>query len=324
MSNNIIPVHAEVPVPFGKGVKYINYNIDATCDITKEDGSIETRHFIDHLGRPTRLVISRDFTFNLDLKEDRHNYELLIKRLEQDPQLDSIIKVFDDNRDVDKMNEAFEMKLNVMNKITSLYQKKNFTKLASIYRILRGSAKGVATSVVYKHLIDEAEIRPEKVESILEDADFEVKALIANAVEKDYLYIEDGFYKSQSGKVLANSEEQMVFYLEENQDVLAHIKSMVAVGESGAKSPIKLPKQLEKESTDEVVEIEDTASIIQKMLEGGVVVETPDNQFKLTGRRVKYKDIDALIEYFENNPKEYTLAKGLLGLNNTFEDFVKP
>lgn len=323
MSSKIISVQSQIKVPYLEQPKLRNYSLVPEFQYVDGDGVSHKATYRDFNGDPVALTITKDFTFNLNIEVDRHNYKTLLLQLKHDRDLAKHIVVFDETMDIEEANNKIDFEIEILARLKRYRDKGNFPILSMLYRRLFGRVGDLTGEVIYKHLIRSAKEDPEKIHDILEDQDFEVKSVIAQAVEEGYLLKQTGTYKNKAGKVLADGESEMVYYLQTNPEYFGSIKSQIAhsakkgpVAVEAAKSKIDVEDEFEPEleADNELVEEEKSLTFedVMKIGLGSVITEQDSGKFKVAGRRNHFTS-EELKEYFDKNPEEFKRVTQLIG-----------
>lgn len=222
----LVPVHSEVITHHSPNPKIRNYTLRQSFKVLQKDGTYKEIFYTDDSGNPISITVGKDFVFDLSKKCDADNYKKLQIQLQLDPELKQHIKILDDNLNIDKAIKFDKIKIRVKNQLLDLYEKENEEYLAKIFRRMYKNTRGLTIGVIYKKLSEVAETEPQKIQEMIDDADFELKALIDQARESRVLDY-DGVYKSRDGKILAGNDEEMVYLLKQQPEFKKNLEALL-------------------------------------------------------------------------------------------------
>lgn len=331
---NRVKVTSQIKVPYLEAKKKRNYALTANFRYDDEKGVSNVITFVDTKGEPVSLLLTPDFSFDLNKEVERLNYQSLLLRKKYDPTLDHIV-IEDENLEVDAYTENIEYKIEVLSRIKALKDNDDKNTLHNVYRTVNGSIAGLTDKVIFKHIMEIAEKDPKVIAKVLDDVDFEYKAIIAQATESGILKLENGMYKNKIGAVLAGDLSEMVFYLKKNEDYKNGLQAQVIVKEK-LSTPITTEQvravQIEDDQIIDTGEPElferapaynqvlsqvQIESIVQDAVNRGIGVEVRSGGWivPLSQPSMKAMRIHELMAWYQANPNEAELLREVIKLS---------
>ncbi len=300
--------------------------------------------FFDRAGEPKPLIIRGQERFDLNDQTDSHNYKTAkIFCSAFSALLGKKITFHDPYEQAEKDAKRADQTLLIL---TKLQEKRSDTKfLTQIFRRVTGLATaGITPEMAFTRLFNLATSDPSlffvKDVPVYEDQDWEMKALVDQALEKGKLIRDGKLIKQIDGKVLAADYDEAVFFIRQDPKLkeflmrsLQEVEVLIPVpamdkptlsdellqlaDQVGVSLPAPKTSEdgsLVKDKEDEDADITNT---IKKLAEQGIIIKNGvsglGQKFRLQEMESdKWLSVKELIGYFKVNSREYQRYKALL------------
>lgn len=209
-------------------------NFPAYMDFAVQ-GSTKRVAFRNDFGEASAFSIVGKRDFDKTKPHELHNWNLLdnLRKLPEFSYLNEVLTMSDPDADAEDALKRNEMELELREMITRHQGDEEW--INKVYRVVVGQANGIPLRAKAVALLNRAKDNVSQFVTtsgrwVYEDKDFENRALLRNAIERQLLFAETGttFIKKKDGSVFASDEAKALYLIENDSTVRADLLERIA------------------------------------------------------------------------------------------------